>query len=102
DDDRYAHPFVLPQGYNDINLVPYWQSKASDISFSDATSFQSQLCDNGLAPKQNTTPEYAHVANYAYHLDAGKLVTFLQKHCIIHFKSKERGKTVSFVVRRAA
>jgi len=40
------------------------------------------LCDHSLAPKQITTPEYAGVANYAYHLDAGKFVPFLQKHCV--------------------
>ena len=28
-----------------------------------------------------TTPEYAAVANYAYHLDAGKFGPFLQRHC---------------------
>lgn len=79
--DAYYHPLVLPQGYGDINLAPYWQKHADKISFADAVSFQGKLCDKGLAPKQNTTPEYAHVANYAYHLDAGKFSTFLQKHC---------------------
>jgi tryptophan halogenase len=28
-----------------------------------------------------TTPEYEAVANYAYHLDAGKFAGFLQRHC---------------------
>jgi hypothetical protein len=28
------------------------------------------------------TPEYAAVANYAYHLDAGKFGLFLRKHCV--------------------
>ena len=28
-----------------------------------------------------TTPEYQAVANYAYHLDAGKFAGFLQQHC---------------------
>ena len=40
------------------------------------------MCEYGLAPKQQSTPEYAHVANYAYHLDAGKFAAFLQKHCV--------------------
>jgi tryptophan halogenase len=39
------------------------------------------ICDNGLAPKSITTPEYEGAANYAYHLDAGKFAPFLQKHC---------------------
>ncbi|MGQ8364420.1 tryptophan halogenase family protein [Glaciecola sp. 1036] len=81
DDDAYYHPLVLPQGFNEINLAPFWQPHADKVSFADAVCFQSQLCENGLAPKQITTPEYAHVANYAYHLDAGKFAQFLQQHC---------------------
>jgi tryptophan halogenase len=79
--DAYYHPLVLPQGYAEINLVPFWQAHANETPFADAVSFQGYLCEQGLAPKQNTTPEYAHVANYAYHLDAGKFSVFLQKHC---------------------
>ncbi|XOV78953.1 MAG: tryptophan halogenase family protein [Aestuariibacter sp.] len=81
DDDAYYHPLVLPQGYNEINLAPFWFEHADKIPFADAVCFQSHICEQGLAPKQNTTPEYAHIANYAYHLDAGKFATFLQKHC---------------------
>lgn len=83
-DDAYYHPLVLPQGFDQINLVPFWQEESvkRPISFADAVSFQGHLCERGLAPKQNTTPEYAHVANYAYHLDAGKFSVFLQNHCI--------------------
>ena len=36
---------------------------------------------HGRAPKQPQTPEYAGVANYGYHLDAGKFGVFLQRHC---------------------
>lgn len=81
DDDAYYHPLVLPQGFEQINLVPFWQREAANIPFADAVSFQGHLCERHLAPKQNTTPEYAHVANYAYHLDAGKFAAFLQQHC---------------------
>lgn len=81
DDDAYYHPLVLPQGYAEINLAPFWQQHKANMPFADAVSFQGYLCDQGLAPKQNTTPEYAHVANYAYHLDAGKFAAFLQQHC---------------------
>ncbi len=35
-----------------------------------------------LLEKQVTTPEYAAVANYGYHLDAGKFGIFLRKHCL--------------------
>ncbi|GAA0858603.1 tryptophan halogenase family protein [Aliiglaciecola litoralis] len=81
DDDAYYHPLVLPQGYEQINLAPFWHEHAEQVPFADAVSFQGHLCERGLAPKQNTTPEYAHVANYAYHLDAGKFSVMLQKHC---------------------
>jgi flavin-dependent dehydrogenase len=81
DDDYYYHPFSAPIGYTDLNLVPYWQQEANGRSFVDAVSFQGQLCDRNLAPKQEQTPEYAHVANYAYHLDAGKFADLLQQHC---------------------
>jgi hypothetical protein len=37
---------------------------------------------HGRAPKQAATPEFAAVANYGYHLDAGKFGTFLKKHCL--------------------
>jgi flavin-dependent dehydrogenase len=80
-DDAYYHPLVLPQGYGEINLAPFWQQHAEKVSFADAVSFQSHICEKGLGPKQPSTPEYAHVANYAYHLDAGKFAGFLQRHC---------------------
>lgn len=81
DDEYYYHPFSAPAGYAELNLVPFWQERASDMSFVDAVSIQGQLCDRNLAPKQARTPEYAHVANYAYHLDAGKFAALLQQHC---------------------
>ena len=81
DDDRYYHPFSLPQGYLRTSLIPSWQARRNEISFADAVCVQSQVCEHGLAPKQSTTPEYAFVANYGYHLDAGKFSKLLQKHC---------------------
>ncbi len=81
DDDYYFHPFVLPQGYGDANLVAAWQARHVDTPFADLVSFQPHLCVHGKAPKQMVTPEYAAVANYGYHLDAGKFALFLRKHC---------------------
>jgi len=81
DDDFYYHPFSAPAGYSSINLVPYWQECRDRVSFVDAVTVQGQICDRNLAPKQDTTPEYAHVSNYAYHLDAGKFANLLQRHC---------------------
>lgn len=81
DGDYYFHPFVLPQGYTETNLVAGWLERHAHVPFADLVSFQPHLCVRGKAPKQATTPEYAAVANYAYHLDAGKFGVFLRKHC---------------------
>jgi hypothetical protein len=81
DDDVYYHPFVLPHGYTEANLVARWRSRYPDVPFANLVSFQPQLCDQGKAPKQSATPEFAAVANYAYHLDAGKFGEFLKAHC---------------------
>lgn len=80
--DAYYHPFTLPAGYEEQNLAPYWLEGDRGTSFARQACFQSELCDRGLAPKLITTPEFAGLANYAYHLDAGKFVPFLQKHCV--------------------
>ena len=80
-DDYYYHPFSPPQGYGDVNLVPAWTGLKGDPRFADVASFQPHLCEHGRAPKQNVTPEFAAVANYAYHLDAVKFGCFLQKFC---------------------
>lgn len=81
-DDFYYHPLVIPQGYTRTELVYPWQKHREQVSFADAVSFQGHLCEKGKAPKQITTPEYAAIANYAYHINATKLGVFLQKHCI--------------------
>ena len=80
-DDFYYHPLTLPQGFQNLDLVPHWHDYADKISFSNAVCFQEQICEMGLAPKLITTPEYDSVANYAYHLNAGKFAEMLQKHC---------------------
>ncbi len=80
-DDVYFHPFVLPQGYGEANLAERWQQAHSQVPFADLASFQPHLCAHGKAPKQASTPEFAAVANYGYHLDAGKFAVFLRKHC---------------------
>jgi tryptophan halogenase len=80
DDDYYFHPFVLPEGYGDANLVARWQECHRGLAFAELVTYQPHLCLQGRAPKQPQTPEYAGVANYGYHLDAGKFGVFLQRH----------------------
>ncbi len=81
EEDNYYHPFMYPQGYYDVDLFKYWQQDEQGKSFA-AVCFQEQLCEKGLAPKLISSPEYAGIANYGYHLDAGKFAMFLRKHCI--------------------
>lgn len=79
--DSYHHPFVLPQGYLEANLASGWL-QAPGMAFAERVSFQPRLCEAGRGPKQFATPEYAAVANYAYHLDAAKFGVFLRRHCV--------------------
>ncbi len=87
-DDHYYHPFSLPLGFPDVNMVPHWQAHVKNMSFSNAICYQEQICEQGLAPKQISTPEYAFMANYAYHLNAGKFSAMLKRHCMEKFSVK--------------
>src|SRR5882757_1641814 len=82
DSDSYWHPFTLPVGYEERNLAPYWLEDPRGQSFAESMCFQTGPCSHGLAPKLITTPEFTGLANYAYHLDAGKFGPFLRQHCI--------------------
>ena len=80
-DDGYYHPLVLPQSFETLNLAQHWLARGGEQSFCDAVCPQGKICDDGLAPKSITTPEYQGAANYAYHLDAGKFAPFLTRNC---------------------
>ncbi len=80
DKDIYYHPFGLPEGYFDADLHGYWQRRCPQISYADAFTAQTHLCERGLAPKQLATPDYAAVVNYGYHLNVGKFGQLLQRH----------------------
>jgi len=82
ENDFYFHPFTMPQGEGDADLVTAWQRGHADQPFAEVVCPQPALCLRGKAPKQTTTPEYAAVANYGYHLDAVKLGLFLRRHCV--------------------
>lgn len=89
--DAYYHPFTLPQGSSEYNMLAAWQTHASDISLATAMGVQAALCNAGKAPKQISTPAYAGAANYGYHLDAALFGDLLQKHCteklgVVHVK----------------
>lgn len=82
ENDFYFHPFTMPHGEGDADLVAAWQHGYADRPFAEVVCPQPELCLQGKAPKQITTPEYAAVANYGYHLDAVKLGLFLRRHCV--------------------
>lgn len=79
--EGYYHPLMLPQNFGQINLAPHWLAEDTDQSFCDRVCAQGRICDEGLAPKTMATAEYDALANYAYHLDAGRFAPFLQRHC---------------------
>ncbi len=79
--DTYSHPFTVPVGYADTNLAPHWLTLTDAPQFADAVTPQTALFADCLAPKQITTPEYAFMVNYGYHLDAGKFAELLRQHC---------------------
>ncbi|MCU0989417.1 MAG: tryptophan 7-halogenase, partial [Xanthomonadales bacterium] len=79
--DFYYHPFVAPAGFGQVDVAALWRARYGDRPFADVASYQPRLCEQGRAPKQPGTPEFAAVANYAYHLDAGKFGQYLQRFC---------------------
>ena len=79
--DTYSHPFTVPADYAQINLAPHWLTLEDAPPFAAAVTPQTALFADCLAPKQITTPEYAFVVNYGYHLDAGKFAGLLRRHC---------------------
>lgn len=81
-DDTYVHPFSLPQKYADLNLAPHWLADPGDTAFAQAVCPQGRLLQGHRAPKQITTPEYAFLVNYGYHLDAGRFAELLSAHAV--------------------
>lgn len=77
----YYHPFSLPIGFLERNIAAWWVANQQQGSFADAVCAQEFLCERNLAPRTVETPEYKSHVNYGYHLDAGKFVTFLSRHC---------------------
>lgn len=80
--DRYYHPFMLPVGYGDADLVQAWLATRPDHPFADVVSPSVQVCEAGRAPKQVQTPGFGAVANYAYHFDAGLFAQMLREHAV--------------------
>lgn len=80
--DDYCHPFSLPVEYASLNPASHWLASGSETPFAELVTPQAKLIELGLAPKQVTTPEYAFAYNYAYHLDAGRFASLLQRKAV--------------------
>lgn len=79
--DYFHHLFDYPL-INELDKASeYWLARQNDdtSSFVDTLSWQGKLCDQGLAPKNITDPQYQGRSNYAYHLDAGKFSKLLSE-----------------------
>ena len=80
----YFHPLsaVFHAAY-DFNLAPYWVLEQERLGQYDrVVSSQAHICEQGLAPKKITTPAYAAIQNYSYHLDANKFARFMHEFCV--------------------
>lgn len=80
ENEHYYHPFSLPAGYQQLEFSRFWQQHRNNIDFANAATPQVSICRQGLAPKQLSTPEYAFILNYGYHLNAAKFVELLTRH----------------------
>lgn len=80
--DRYYHPFTVPVGYGEADLVGAWQATQSQQPFAESVGPQPHLCNAALAPKQVASPEFSGATNYGYHFDAVKMGLLLRQHAI--------------------
>lgn len=80
-EDFYFHPFEAPPSEDQTDWRALWRDGPTRNPFAATVGCQSALCLSGKAPKQIVTPEFAGVANYAYHLDAPAFAGMLRDHC---------------------
>jgi tryptophan halogenase len=84
----FWHPFGDLRGSNDeyLSILDHWLR----LNLDDGSSVpphqlmhdcfhEARCCESLQAPRTLDAPDYTHEALYAYHLDAGKLATFLRK-----------------------
>lgn len=97
DKDKYYHPFMLPIADGDLELERFVSDHS--LGYGSAVSPQIAVCEQGRSPKQPSTPEYASVMNYGYHLDAGRFSEVLKSHCMsklgVHYISDHVKSVVS-------
>ncbi|MCB0196792.1 MAG: tryptophan 7-halogenase [Anaerolineae bacterium] len=93
--DEFWHPFGLaPVTANtSIPLSHFWlkkRLKGQGEPFATSCSAAVRLCKNKKSPRFSSDPPYIGHADYAYHLDAGRLAAYLKE------RTKARG--ISHVV----
>ncbi|WP_076418685.1 tryptophan halogenase family protein [Colwellia sp. UCD-KL20] len=84
----YHHVFDHPNSDKEALIRQWVSNKNINSSFVDMISNQGQVCDQHLAPKLITTPEFKGAMGYAYHFDAIKLAGLLTKHATSKFNVK--------------
>lgn len=82
DNEHYYHPFTVPMGYGAVNAAEHWSNTDKEVDFESWVCAQGAICKQNLAPKLAKMPEYAFSLNYGYHLNAGKFVDMLHRHCV--------------------
>lgn len=80
DGDRYFHPFTMPPSGDMRELLGAWDAKDAEGSFASAMTAQISVCEQDLAPRQRSMPDFSGALNYGYHLDAGKFAAMLASH----------------------
>jgi len=80
-DHSYFHPFQAPIRTNNESFAKHWCSLSREArsSYAETAGIQSDLAYRQIAPKKYKSGNFNGAIPYAYHLDAGKLATFLKE-----------------------
>ncbi len=78
--EYYFHPFQAPLRAGSDNFAKHWINTPLDERgiYAELSGIQSTLAQRGFAPKTRASGNFNGNLPYAYHLDAGKLATFLK------------------------
>ncbi|MCQ3828277.1 tryptophan 7-halogenase [Microbulbifer elongatus] len=99
----YYHLFDLPAKSGAFDLSYAWLAdSAAAVPFAHAVCPQAAICDSGLAPRPLGAKAYSGSHQYAYHLDSGRFIEFLRKHCVEKLGIQHSIATISRVTRGEA
>lgn len=82
--DHYLHSFQVTQEPTGLDLLPYWLLgvAGADVNWDEVNTPQKPVADASRAPKLISHPDYEAPLNYAYHFDAARLATCLQRQAV--------------------